>query len=203
MAEPTVTPKQWQRDVLIGGGVILVALCGTFFLLGRQYYISKVADALMLEETDSIVRDEAWARTIYTFTHSYLAFAVIGTAAVVSALLWSRYVAHGLAAMFGVGYAASGVMILVRTQMPPLVGVFQLAIGALLLRLAYASWKQKDRAAWAFLLSLSAVLAGATLFGAPRIKAAMAAPGLWWVLIIPFLFTAQGIALYTSRRDYA
>lgn len=203
MAEPTVTPKQWQRDVLIGGGIMLVALCGAYFGLGRQYYISKVADALMLEETDKVVRDEAWAQTVYTFTHSYVAFAMIGTAAVMAALLWPRYVAHGLAATFGIGYVASGVTILVRTQMPPLVAVFQLAIGGLLLRLAYASWRQKDRGAWAFLLSLSAVLAGATLFGAPRIKAAMAAPGLWWVLIIPFLFTAQGIAFYTSRRDYA
>jgi len=203
MAAPTMTPKQWQRDVLIVGGILLVALCGTFFLLGRQYYIGKIAEALGLEDDDPVVREMAWDSTVRTFFFSYMTFAIIGSAAVTAALLWPRYVAHGLAAAFGLAYIASAVTMVLRTNMPPLVAIFQATIGGLLLRLAYASWKQKDRGAWAFLVSMSAVLAGATLFGAPRIKAAMMAPGIWWVLIIPFLFLAQGIAFYTARRDYA
>src|SRR5438045_4214519 len=107
MAPPTMTPKQWQRDVLIAGGIMLVALCGAYFLLGRQYYIGKLAEALGLEDDDPVVREMAWDATMRTFLWSYLSFAIVGSAAVTAALLWPRYVAHGLAATFGLGYIAS------------------------------------------------------------------------------------------------
>jgi len=200
---PVIDPARWRRDVLIGAGIMLGVLVLGYFLLGREYYRSKLEDDLLLAGDEDLIAEAAWDATVATFFYAYLTFALVGTAALTSAMLWPRYVGHVLATAFGVIYLGSGATIISRGSMPPLVGVFQAVIGGVLLRLAWASWKHKDRAAWAFLLSLSAVLAGAMFFGAPRIKAAMNAPGLWYVLIVPFVLIAQAVALYRSRAEYA
>jgi hypothetical protein len=209
MADETTTtateidPARWRRDVLIGAGILLVVLNGAFVILGREYYRSKLAEDLLIGGDDDLVDEAAMKAMWHTLLYAYSVFSFAGVAALAGAMLKPREVAHGLAVAFGAVFLGSGVLILMRGQMPALVGVFQGSIGALMLRLAWSSYKQKDRAAWAFLLSLSAVLAGATFFGAPRIKGAMDAPSLWFVLLIPFLLVAQAVALYRSRNEYA
>jgi hypothetical protein len=144
----------------------------------------------------------AWAATKATFFWGFFTFSTFGVAAVTAAALRPRIVGHALAALFGGLFLLSAGVTLFRTEMPVLVGIFQAAIGALMLRLSYASYK-KDRAAWAFLLSLAGVLAIALLFGAPRIRDAMNVPRLWFVMLIPAVMSAVAVGLYGARKDYA
>ena len=71
---------------------------------------------------------------------------------------------------------------------------------ALLVTLVVYSLKG-SRPAWSFLISMLAVLATVTFFGAPKIRHIMSF-GLWHALIIPGLQVVAVIALVMIRSEY-
>jgi len=198
-------PRALRRDEILmvaGGSLLLVTVA--FFVLGRMYYIDKLSGSFIASEAgdpDAAAAAAAWDAIKATYFWGFFTFSTIGTLAITAAVLWPRLVAHSLSTGFGVLCLVSAVFIF-RSHMPVQVGVFQAAIGALMLRLTWASWRGKDRAAWAFLLSLAGVLSVALLFGAPRIRAAMNVPRLWFVMLIPAVMAALAVALHRARTDY-
>jgi hypothetical protein len=190
--------------MLAGGAFILVNVA--FGVLGRMYYMDKLAGGF---EADPSIADPyaaasslAWAYVRDVFFFSFLVFSIVGTAAMTAAVLWPRHYAHAMAGAFALYYVASAIAI-AFSNMPILVAVFQAAVGVLFLRLGYASWKHKDRAAWAFLLALAGVMALLLLFGAPQIKAAMHLPRLWYVMLLPALMASVAVGLYRARNEYS
>jgi hypothetical protein len=79
-------------------------------------------------------------------------------------------------------------------------GISLIAAGAIGIGLAWASW-HRSRAAWAFLISLTAVLAVCFLFGAPKVRNQLGI-GLWTALIYPGIKTVTVVALAMMRDDY-
>jgi cytochrome bd-type quinol oxidase subunit 2 len=195
-----------NRDEVLmvaGGALILVDLA--FFVLGRFYYHDKLEgfyDAQDILDPQAAASAAAWASCMATFFWSFFTFSLITIVAITAAVLWPRPVAHGLATLFGTLFLVGAVFVLFRSHMPTLVGIFQAALGALILRLTYASYRARDRAAWAFLFAIAGVLTVFLLFGTPRIRAAIHVERLWFVMLIPGVMAALATGLYRIRNDY-
>ena len=194
-------------EVLIIAGASLVLITGAFVFLARLYYKKKLIGDLI--DVDPATEQQAitlaWSYVKATYFWSFATFSITGTAAVTTAVLWPREVGHGLAAAYGVALLIAGAKILATSPMPPLVGILLLGIGGLMLALAWASWKKLDRAAWAFLFSLSGALTIVMFFGTPRIRATLAnpdVPPLFNVLVLPAVMAAIAVACYRMRRTY-
>lgn len=193
-----------QEILMVAGGALLL-LDVAFFVLGRMYYMDKLEGAFFasdIADPEGAAASAAWAYTQSAFFWGFFAFSTVGTAAVTAAVLWPRQLGHALAAAFGAYFIVSAVLVVTKTHMPFLIAVFQAAVGALFLRLTWVSWKQRDRAAWAFLLSLAGVLTVMLLFGAPQIRKAMDVPRLWYVMILPALMAATAVGLSRDRGSY-
>jgi hypothetical protein len=110
-----------------------------------------------------------------------------------------RFVGHGLAVVVGVASLVAGIAALF-SSIPPVVAFALLGCG---IALPILSWKslEHSRAAWAFLISVLAVLATVTFFGAPKVRNVLGI-GLWYALIIPALEIVAVIALGMLRADY-
>lgn len=199
-------PRTLKRDevlMVMGGAFVLLQLA--FVVLSRFYYLDKlegVYEAMDVAEPEAMASSAAWASTKATYFYSFLTFSLATMGALTAAILWPRHVAHGLATLFGVVFLV-GAGFALRSHMPTLVGIFQAALGALLLRLTWSSFRNKDRAAWAFLFALAAVLTVTLLFGTPRIRVAVREPPLWYVMSIPGVMAALAVGLYRVRKDYA
>jgi hypothetical protein len=130
-----------------------------------------------------------------------LEFATL-TAVVAGALLAVAYMArefaHGFAALTAAAEVVFG-MVALDTGRPIVLGVTLVVCGGLGIGLAWQSYKHDSRAAWSFLIALSAVLALCTLFGAPKVRAQLGI-GLWIALAYPALKVVTVGAL-TSLRD--
>lgn len=106
---------------------------------------------------------------------------------------------HGIA-------AALGVLSLVasfyswKNGLQPTLGVALVVSGVLLPALAWLSLN-RSRAAWAFLISLCAVLAIMTLFGAPKVRT-LVGVHIGVPLIIPLAFGFATFALVVQDHRY-
>lgn len=131
-----------------------------------------------------------------------VAFAVMSfliAATSFAAGLAPRLVGHGLATVIGLASMIGGVAGLM-SSLPPVLGVALLASGGLLITLVVYSLKG-SRPAWSFLISMLAVLATVTFFGAPKIRHVLHV-SLWSALIIPGLQIVAVIALVMVRGEY-
>lgn len=200
-------PRPLSRtEILVAGGGALAVMLLAFGVLARMYYFDKVQgrffDLGPGMDLDDIAGAEATRLMWDAMFFGYLTFAVVASAAVTAAVLWPREAAHALVGLFGLAYIASAIAVVTQTRMPVTIPIFQAAIGGLLLWLGYASWQNKDRAAWAFLMSLCGVLGLLLTFGAPQLRAAMGEPRLWYVMTAPALMTAIVVGLYRARDEY-
>ena len=199
-------PRPLKREevlMVMGGALLLIDLA--FFVLARFYYLDKLSgvyEAMDVADPVALARSAAWASCVSTFFWSFFAFSTATIGALTAAILWPRQVAHALAVAFGAAFLVGAGVVLFRSHMPVLIGIFQAALGALLLRLAWASYRHADRAAWAFLFALAGVLTVTLLFGTPRITAAIGIPRLWYGMTIPGVMAALATGLYRVRKDY-
>lgn len=131
-----------------------------------------------------------------------IAFAVLTIAvgaAAVGAGAVPRLAGHGLAVLLGGATFAAGIA--GASSMPPVMTATLLVIGALMPVLTWRSLTG-SRPAWSFLISLLAVFAAVTFFGAPKIRTLLGI-SIWTALIVPGLQISAVCALSTLRRDYA
>jgi hypothetical protein len=205
-APAPAAPRPLNRgEVLMVMGGALVLLDVAFFVLARFYYLDKltaVYEAMDVADPDALASTAAWSAAFHTFFYAFLTFSTVTIGALTAAILWPRQVAHALAALFGALFLVGAGQVLFRSHMPTLIGILQAVLGAMLLRLGLASYRNNDRAAWAFLFALSGVLTVFLLFGAPRINAALRYPGLWYVMTLPGVMAAFATALYRVRKSY-
>jgi hypothetical protein len=124
--------------------------------------------------------------------------AVVGLASFVAAIS-PRLIGHGLAVVLGIGAFIAGIGAISR-DLPGVMCATLLVVGCLLPVLAYFSWRH-SRAAWSYLISLLAVVATVTLFGAPKVRVQLGV-GLWTALIIPGVTTVAMIAVAMLRGEY-
>jgi hypothetical protein len=195
-------------EVLIIAGSALVLITGAFVFLARLYYKKKLLGDLIDVDpaTERAAIELAWTLVKDTYFWSFATFSLVGTAAVTTAVLWPREVGHGLAALYGVAFLIAGGKLLVASPMPPLVGILLVGLGGLMLALTWASYTKLDRAAWAFLFSLSGALTIIMFFGTPRIRATLTdeppPPELFNVLVLPAVMAAIAVACFRMRRTY-
>jgi hypothetical protein len=209
VGKPAPRPAQRplsQWEVVGAGAAALAVMLIAFGVLARMYYFDKVQgrffDLSPGLDLDELAGEEATRLMWDAMFFGYLTFAVLTCAAVTAAVLRPRLVAHALVGLFGLAYIASAIAVFTQTRMPVTIPIFQAAIGGLLLWLGAASWQNKDRAAWAFLMSLCGVLALLLTFGAPQLREAMGEPRLWYVMILPAQMAAIVVGLYRTRNDY-
>lgn len=117
-------------------------------------------------------------------------------AADVDSLVW---IGHGIPAAAGVASLVAAVGALQSDIQITLV-ISLLVLGVLLPALAWLSWG-RNRAAWAFLVSLSIVLGIMTLFGAPKVRNLVGIP-LAAALIIPGAFAVAAFCLSALGHRY-
>ena len=110
-----------------------------------------------------------------------------------------RLIGHGLAVGIGVASLVGGVAGL--TSHLPVVMATTLVVAGVLLHVLAVSSLKHSRSAWAFLISMLAVLATVTFFGAPKIRHVLHI-GLWHALVIPGLMAVAVIALAMVRDEY-
>lgn len=116
-----------------------------------------------------------------------------------AAALSPRMIGHGLAVVIGIASLIGGIAGLL-SHLPVVMALTLVVSGLLLPVLALSSFKH-SRAAWAFLISMLAVLATVTFFGAPKIRHVMHI-GLWHAIVIPGLMVVAVIALTMVRSEY-
>jgi hypothetical protein len=191
-------------EVLMIAGTSLVLISVGFVFLARMYYKKKILGDLVDVDPaiEAMAIEQAWRAVKATYFWSFATFSVVGTAAVTAAVVWPREIGHGLAALYTAALAIAGVDILLRSPMPPLVGIMLLGVGALMGALTWVSWHKPDRAAWAFMLALSGSLTIIMFFGTPRIRATLDEPRQFYVLVLPAVMAAIAVAFYRLRKDY-
>jgi hypothetical protein len=115
------------------------------------------------------------------------------------AAIHPRILGHALAGAFGLAAIVAGVAAVTRDMHPVLPGALIVA-GVLLAVLVWRSL-EKSRAAWSFLIGMTATLAAVLLFGSTKLRNVFDI-GLWTALIIPGLLTVTTVALTMVRDDY-
>jgi hypothetical protein len=85
--------------------------------------------------------------------------------------------------------------------MPGVLTAATLILGVLLVALSWLSSQQHARAAWAYLISINAVLAIITMFAAPKMMHLGLPPAL--VVIVPPLYLTAMTLLAISGDDYS
>ncbi len=110
-----------------------------------------------------------------------------------------KVVGHGLASAIGLASVVGGLAAF-SASMQMTMG-FTLLVSGVLLNVLVAYSLKGSRPAWSFLISILAVLATVTFFGAPKIRHVMGI-GLWTAMIIPGLQVVAVVALVMIRGDY-
>jgi hypothetical protein len=106
---------------------------------------------------------------------------------------------HVLAAMLGLASIVAGIAAMVK-GLPGIMSYTLLIFGAVLPPLAILSW-QRSRAAWSFVISICAVFALITLFGAPKVESLLGVP-LAAAMTLPVLYTIVVILLAAGGDAY-
>lgn len=130
---------------------------------------------------------------------AFLVLTVIVAAASYGAAVAPRLIGHLLALGIGVGAFVGGIGAL-SAGLPGVMGVTLLIVGVVMPAVAHFSFR-RSRPAWSMLLSMLAVLATVTFFGAPKIRVVLHI-GLWTALILPGLMIIAVIALAMVRGEY-
>ena len=112
----------------------------------------------------------------------------------------ARAAGHLIGAAAGVASFGGGAMALMH-DMPPVLGVTMLIIGAALAVLALFSFQNYSRMAWSFLNAIMVVMGLVTLFGAPKVRSILGIP-LGAALIIPVVLVLGVVALSLVAQDY-
>lgn len=110
-----------------------------------------------------------------------------------------RVFGHAIAALLGAIHVVAGIAALAG-GVTVAFGVAVLAAGGITLVLVRASLNH-SRAAWAFLVAITAVFAVAEVFGAPKIRGALGV-GLWTTMLLPGLNFVAAVALAQIRNQY-
>lgn len=183
MSEVVRTPRKQslQAAGIVAGTALTLNVL--FFVMSGMYFNDKPQQAANLGSV-------RMAFAVMSFLVAGMSFA---------AGIAPRLVGHGLATFIGAASVAGGFGALTSSQ-PTVMGVTMLITGALLVTLVVYSLKG-SRPAWSFLVSMLAVLATVTFFGAPKIRHVLGI-GLWTALIIPGLQVVAVIALVMIRGEY-
>jgi len=152
-----------------------------FFLASYFYYADKAGG------------DAGAVRFAFALLSLIVAIAAYGAA------LAPRPIGHVLAVVFGVA-SLVGAIAGFASGKPPVMSMTLLIMGGLLPVLAWQSWL-RSRPAWSFLISIIAVFAIVTFFGAPKVRNLLHI-GLWHALILPGLLIVCVIALAMVRDEY-
>ena len=107
---------------------------------------------------------------------------------------------HILAAIMGLAALVGGVFS-IKTGMHPTMAVTLITSGLLMNYLVYLSLLTSSRAAWAFLVAMTAVLFVCMFFGAPKVRSLMGI-SIWYALIAPGLLITATVALSVIYKDY-
>ena len=177
----TARKQSLQAAGIVAGAAL--TLNALFFVMSGMYFNDKPQQAADVGTVRA-------AFAVMSFLIAALSYA---------AGLAPRLVGHGLATLIGAASVAGGFAALASSQ-PMVMPVTLMVTGALLVTLVVYSLKG-SRPAWSFLISMLAVLATVTFFGAPKIRHVMNI-GLWTALIIPGLQVVAVIALVMVRGEY-
>lgn len=107
---------------------------------------------------------------------------------------------HILAVVLGLAAQVGGIASF-KTGMHPTLGITLLVSGVLLEYLTYLSLQKTSRAAWAFLVAITAVLFVCMFFGAPKVRSLLEI-SIWYALIAPGLLITATVALSAAYKDY-
>lgn len=176
----------------IAGAVFFVNLA--FFGFSMLYFQGKVD---FVPNVGEVPRYSSEA--ILQIRLAFLTFSLVVAVATFLAALFPYYVSHAVMSAFALAALVGGVMAW-RADLPGVLAVAQLVLGALLAALVPLSF-QGNRAAWSFLLSIAAVLAIVTFFGAPKVRNVLDI-GLWSTLTFPGLATVAMVAFISIRERY-
>jgi len=111
----------------------------------------------------------------------------------------ARLVGHAIAVLVGVLAIVAGITAMVK-GLPGAMSITLIAIGGLLLAMTPYSLRG-SRPAWSLLVSILAVFATVTLFGAPTIRKQLGI-GLGIALIIPLVQVVAVVALAMIHERY-
>jgi hypothetical protein len=176
------TRKQSLQAAGIVAGTALT-LNALFFAMSGMYF----------DDKPQLAADLGSVRTAFAVMSLLIA------ATSYAAGLAPRLVGHGLSTVIGAAAVAGGLAGF-ASSLPIVMSVTLIITGALLVTLVVYSLKG-SRPAWSFLISMLAVLATVTFFGAPKIRHVLDI-GLWTALIIPGLQVVAVIALVMIRGEY-
>jgi hypothetical protein len=185
--EPLRDPASLPQIAGIIGVAVLLTNVAFYFLSGMYFGDRAAIYGGVTPEHVSGVR-----MAFGVFTGS------VGVAAILAS--WQpMLIGHFIAAVAGIGALLAGVLAMasaVTPVLPAALIVSSLVIGLLV-------WKSLDRsrAAWAFLVGMTAMLAAVLLFGSTKIRGALDI-GLWTALIIPGMLAVATVALAMVRSEY-
>jgi len=182
-----VEPRAAMRISLIIVGVA-VLLNGLFMYLSGAYFADRVA-----------IHGPVSGAEITSVRMAFAAFSGLTALGACAAVYFPRLVAHGIplaASLAAFIAAAAGYSKGLHIVLP----VALLVVGLLLPLLVWKSY-EKNRAGWAFLSGMVAILAVVMLFGSTKVRNVVGI-GLWYAMIVPGLLAVGTAALAMIRRSY-
>ena len=162
-----------------------------FYFLATLYYRERMVGPAA----------ERVGETVMAKLPQFALFSLVLCAGCAAAVLWSRRVAFG-GTLVAAGVAVVGAVESYLAGLPSVLAVALLGIAVILFALGWSAARNRDRAAWAFLATLSWVLVIFTFFGAPLVRT-RAGIDLWPVMLVPALFVIIAVGLYRLKPDYA
>lgn len=179
-----MTTTKPQTSQLLGIiGIVIVATNAFFFLASNSY------------AKDHLLAANELTSTRIAFAASSIVIGLLAFAAAYE----PKLVAHALGFLLAAASIIGGIAGFIG-HLPPVLGITMLIVGAITGILAWHSL-QGSRVAWSFLMSLMAVMAVVTLFGAPKVRHLLHI-GLWYAIIIPGVLAVGVVALAMVRREY-
>ncbi len=182
-----------RMAILCGGAFVLVYVA--FYFLSDAYFGSHTELVPGVGTVPAFSPDQQ--------THIKIVFAVFAASVAAAGFLAGfvpRVIGHGLAVVFGLANIVAAIASM-RTELPWVLGVTLLVSGVVMPWLAYHSYARHSRSAWAFLISMLAVLGVVELFGAPKVRGLLDI-GLWTAMLLPGLKAVAVIALVSLRKEY-
>lgn len=167
---------------------IAALIAGTLVTFNTGFYF--LSALYLADSSDAVINGIRGAFLVMT--------ALVAVASFIAALA-PRALGHGLACLLGVASIVAGCGAIAH-DMPPVMGATLLIVGVLMPVLAWRSLLH-SRAAWSFLIALTAVFGGVDFFGAPKVRALLGI-GLWTALIVPGLQIVTVVALVMLKDEY-
>jgi hypothetical protein len=189
---PSAPAPALTARLAIFSAVAFVAVNVAFFVLSISYFDSH----------REVVNGVSTPYSSAAVMHVRMAFGL--SAAVVTVVTFvvgldRRVLGHVLVGVLGAAMAIGGIVAVVN-GLPAALIVLLMVPGSLMPVLALSSHRG-GRAAWSFLLALCAVLAFASLFGAPRLRDTLQV-SLWTTMMLPALYAVAAVTMYLLRNDY-